>query len=491
VALLLWVQQHLIRRIAPEEYSLYPVLVSVAMILLISKSIFTGGIARYLSAARSVDDDDRIQSITSTTFAVNGVAAVALLIAGMWFSINIDRIITIDPAFVYDARVMMAILVASIALRLAFASFEMGLIVEQKFVLINGIELLSVLIRLVILLVLIFGVSTRVLWVAVATEFANALALAVKVVMSRRVLPALRFHPSLVNLKTAKELLSFGSWSLVGMIASRMRTTANPLILNQLAGPVDVSAYYIGSLVPKQIHATTAQANTVVLPSMTAMHSTGQTARLAHAYIRYGRIMSFAYLLVATPVVLLRQELVILYAGHEYLVAAAVVGLLLLADGFSQSYEILWQVASAKGRIRTLTLISVAIQSVNLLLTLVLVGVYDMGALGAAFSTLVTRVVLEFAMAATYGVWLVGTSFRRWLVDSVMRGITPFVLTYVLATFVQFFSVPTTWTGVFIHVVLYSAIYLATVFAVAKTEDRRDMRSMWHHVGRKLNFSQA
>ena len=139
------------------------------MFLLIAKAIFTGGIARYLTAARARDDDEEITEIVSSTFAVNVIVAFLVLLVGLPAATIVDKILVIDEAYVSDARFMMGIMVLSFAARLAFASFESGLIVEQKFVIINTIILSQILLRLVLLLILLIVISHRVIWVAIAT----------------------------------------------------------------------------------------------------------------------------------------------------------------------------------------------------------------------------------------------------------------------------------------------------------------------------------
>ena len=141
LGLLVWLQQYLLSRIPPAEYSLYPVFTSILLFLLVVKAVFTGGIARYLMAARSHNDTESVSEIVSTTFVLNvGIASLFLAI-GLPIAANIERVITVAPGYYADARIMMGVMVASFALRIALASFESGLVVEQRFVTISAVNL--------------------------------------------------------------------------------------------------------------------------------------------------------------------------------------------------------------------------------------------------------------------------------------------------------------------------------------------------------------
>ena len=129
LAVLVWLQQYLLSRIPTEEYSLYPLFTSVLMLMLIAKAIFTGGIARYLIAARARNDSVAIEEITSSTFFLNTIVSAVFLAIALPAAFNIEKLLTIDAMYVRDARLMMAIMVVSFALRLALASYESGLIV--------------------------------------------------------------------------------------------------------------------------------------------------------------------------------------------------------------------------------------------------------------------------------------------------------------------------------------------------------------------------
>ena len=475
LGMLVWLQQYLLIRISPEEYSLYPVFTSILMFMLIAKSIFTGGIARYLIAARSRGDNVQIERIVSSTFALNAAIACIVFVVGIPISMSVERLLTIDPVYHGDAHRMMLIMVTSFALRLAFASFESGLIVEQRFVIINVVAVGASLLRFGLLLIFVIGVSPRILWVALATEVVNILRMLVTSVLSARALPYLRFRRKSVNWGTLKQILSFGSWSFFGQIANKIRIAADPVILNQLAGPLDVTFYYLGSLVPKNAYSIVGHVTQVLLPSLTAMYETGQHTRLANAYLRYGRVVTWILFSVAIPFIILSGKIMTLYAGTNFISAGTVLAVLFVADIFELPYSAVPKIAFAAAKMKVFSLLSAGAQSLNLLLTLTLVGFFNMGAFGAALSTLLIRVFVELPIFSVYGAHLVGIPYRKWVVSAWLRGILPGLSAALAMLIVKVFWSPDNWLSIIAQAAMgVIAFILAAFFIAAEKIDRAD-----------------
>ena len=178
-SVLIWLQQYLLRRISPEEFSLLPILISVMAITPLLSMIFTGGINRYVTIAYAKDDDDEITRICSTMFPILLFAGTIFLAGGWLVAWNIEKILIIDPLYIRDAKLMMALLIFSAAIKIPLTAFGTGFVVRQKLYIEDAISIFCLIIRLAILFGLLFGVSTRVLWVTVALVISELIFLAI------------------------------------------------------------------------------------------------------------------------------------------------------------------------------------------------------------------------------------------------------------------------------------------------------------------------
>ena len=214
---------------------------------------------------------------------------------------------------------MMALLIFAAAVKPPCTAFSVGFFVQQKFALYNGIAIVSELLRVFLLFVLLFGVSTRVLWVVVANVATELVVSVVLLLMSRRMIPALRFRVREIQWERAREVVSFGGWNVLGAMAVRMRETAVLLLLNWLATPLDVVVFNLGYLGRRQIDAWADVLGGPLYPVVTSMHAMGAKDRIRAIYLRGGRIALWIMLMIALPAALYAVPIIRLYATETYL----------------------------------------------------------------------------------------------------------------------------------------------------------------------------
>lgn len=476
LTVLVWLQRYLLQRIATEEYALYPVVTAIMMFVYTIRLVFISGVSRYTTAAYAKGDDEAVTRITSSMFVVTAAIALVIATAGGIAAWNGERLLTVSADLAFDARVMLGLMVFSTAVQIGAAPFEVGLYARQRFVLINAVELLSTLLRLSLLFVLLFGVSTRVLWVSVATEAANLSNLALRVFFSHRAIPAIRLHWQAISRSTTALVGAYGSWALLSQVAYRIMTSAAPIILNKLATPLDVTCYHLGNLLHIHLHSFIQTVAQPLVPALTGLHAVGDRARVATAYVRYGRYYSWAFFMAAVPIIILRRELVTLYLGEGYLLAATVILLLVSDSVLCLSNYLLYALAVATGQMRSLAVRAIIMQTVNLGLTLYVVGSLGMGAVGAALSVFAVRQVSAVLLEIPLGLRLAGVPLGRWLRESVVPGYLPGCVAAAVLWGIRALAHPASLVELSASVTVAALVYLVVLGGVCLAdEDRRDL----------------
>jgi len=476
ISVLIWLQQYLLKRITPEEYSLLPVLYSVMMFAPLVTVILTGGLGRYIVEAYARDDDERVTQIVSTMFPILCAAGLVFLAGGWTLAWYIDKVLNIAPERLWDARVMMAMLMFSAAIALPLSPFTCGFFVRQKFVLQNLIGVGTEIFRLSILFALLFGVSTRVLWVVTASVSAGFLGQTINVIISRRLVPALRFRPSHIYWPIAKEITSFGGWSFVMSLGDTIRTSADPIILNKLATAYDVTCFHIGGLVQRQLHSLVGTMLAPLSPVLTGMYATRDTVRLQNAYMRVGRIALLTGLLFVFPLMVYRKPLVELYVGSQYMASSVVLALLLGQSVFYWGNILFGGIANAYGRIRTLAIVSSVMNCANIILTLFLVGQFQMGAVGSALATFCASTALQ-VMLIPMAIRLLGIRISECWHEVWLPGLLPSLFAIPVWIVLRRTMYPSTWLILGAECLLGSTVYVIVAASLSlKKVDSYDMR---------------
>jgi O-antigen/teichoic acid export membrane protein len=386
---------------------------------------------------------------------------------------------------------MLAIMMVSFAVRLLLAPFGIGLYVQQKFVLENCINFGAELFRIILLLIL-FYISTSVVWVIVATTSANLIGFFLIIIISRKLVPALRFYLKEFRWHLARTLVSFGGWSVIGQLGGTIRSASDPLILNRFATPIDVAVFSLGALADRLIRQLISVATGPVQPQLIAMHAMESKDRLASAFLRMGRFSIWAIMFMVGPLVIFRQEFFQLYLHEKYLAyssAALVMFLLLSYLPISYSLYGLDKIAMATAKIRTYMIITALSQIFNLILTFYLVAFLHRGAVGSALATFLAGIISVFAYLPL-SLRLTGITISDFIKETIYPGLMPGIFAIAAWIFLRSIWHPSNWIELGSCVFLGMIIYVSILFIwCLKPIDRNDLQTIRTAIRLKLGWS--
>lgn len=465
------------KRIPEAELELLPIVLSVAIALPLLQKILMGGMSRHITEAYAQNDLEGVTRIVSSQIPLLLIGSLLILLIGGLVGWNINHILDIAPAFVRQARIMTLLVVGRTAIGTALVPFTAGLFANQRFVLQNLIEIAGSILRIVLMLVLILGVGPQVEWVILAQVTSMLFVQITQAIVSMRLMPALRYQPGCFDWTTCKQVISFGGWNFVTDSANLIRRAADAPILNMLSTPLAVNNFFLGSFVETQLRQFAIRASEPLLPALTAMHAHDQKPRLAAAYLRGGRISLWASLFMAVPLIVFGHDYLALYLGSEYEAhteAATVMILLLL--GFPLTYPTMMfsRICFARGDIRPVAVRSIAAQLGNLALTLLLVGVFHMGAIGSATATLVSFAVIQPCFFWPLAIHTLGLSWHRFIAETLVPGLIPAVVAG-CAGLVTSQLVTSALSRATLGTLICLLFYAAALLLVLKPADRADL----------------
>jgi len=486
VFVLIWMYQYLLRRISPEEFSLYPVLTGIMAFTPLLTVVLTGGLGRYIVEAYAKSDENRVTQIVSTMFPLLLGVALIILVAGLILAWNINYVFHIEAERLIDARLMLGLLVFSAAVRLPLSPFGVGMYVRQRFVLQNLIAVSAEFLRIALLCALLLGVSTRVLWLVVASVSAEVTRLLVSQYVSRRLVRSLKFSLHHIRWSIAGELLSFGGWNLVAYLANTISEGLIPFALKKLATAVDVTSFHMGSLPFRQIEDGSWMLRTPLQPAMTAMHATGSKDRLKNAYLRVGRYGLWAVLAIAVPLMIYAKEVVLLYVGDTYVSAAMVMILMMATFPIKYGNLMLAQLSLATAEVGPVARRELATQVVLVGLIGYFVWYLRWGAVGCAMAVFVGTAIMYPLLSWPLGLRMAGTSFREWLRETLWPGLVPGLVAAVVWIAAKSYIHPFSWLGVGACTAVGMVCYLVVLLLCLREYDREQL---WDLLGKARNLS--
>ena len=477
LTVLLWAYHYLLKRIPPEEFAVLPVVMSVMVLAPLFFTSFSGGVERYIILAYAKGDFEEVKRIISSIVPMLAGAAVVFLGVSFLFILNVEHILIIAPQMVSETRLMLSLLCASFTLEMVLLPFATGYHVRQRYVELNLVGILREMLRITLLLVFLLAFEPKVVWVVVATVSADVFYIAVTVVRSRRMIPELRFVGRLVDMRKARELISFGMWTTLGNLGGALNAQAATLLTNQFGTAVDVTSYYIGLMLYRNINNICLFARRPLEPVVTAMYSLGDTVRLRSTVMRGGRYALWATLAAAFPLIAYREEFVRLYSGNAYVAAPLVILLFMLILPFNQPMALLRPTIMAMGKVRVFYVSFVLYQITGFALMTFLLVYAKMGAIGVAMGNTTNMILWQvffwWPMCWRY----IGSSRGSFIREVFVRGCSPAIAGLAVCLGLRTIGEPQSWLTFGLYSVTGGLAYLIVLLAFCLTEqDRRDVK---------------
>lgn len=480
VSVIVWLVQYLLKRVSTDEYSLYVVVMSIIAFVQLIQDVIRTGIARYIMEAYAVQDDRSIMQICSTMIVINSCIAILVFLFCAIFVYYIQHILSIQSNLVNQAQIMLLVLSFSFSFRLALSPFTVGLYIQQKFVLQNTIRVGGSLLRITLLFIFLFGISTKVIWVVLSTEIANIVVFLCNMFISRKFVPQLKFAFKNVDWQRISNLISFGSWNLLSQLGDTIYKYADPIILNKLSSAVSVTNFHLGITLKRQFDSGISSLTAPIVPNLTAYFAQKDFNNLSKSYLRYGRYMLWIYSFFTIPLIIYSGIIVNLYVGDRFENAAIVIMLLFLSQFSTLGNMMVYKLSIATGQPRPLAICSIISQVLNLAVTLFLVGVLNYGAIGSALGTFLIAVFLRPILEIPIGLRLSQTKFTSWLKYTIVPGYLPAILLAAILYAIKVLNPPVSWSTVIFYTILGQIVTAAFLFTFCtQDDDKQDLKNIF------------
>ncbi|MEM9763688.1 MAG: hypothetical protein AAF968_14475, partial [Pseudomonadota bacterium] len=418
-------------------------------------------------------DDEAMARVFSSMVALLSGACVAFGLLGAVFVWQMENLLNIAPDLVFDAKVMMSLLVVSVSAQMWSLPLSTGYHVRQRFVELNLLKLGREVIRIVLILAFFQVLGVAVLWVVLATVIAEITFVIVRTVRGMGLLPELRYSSGLVEWSMMKDLMSFGSWTAVGKLGYLLFLNTGTIVLNLVGTPTEVSSYYIGSTLFRQMQMMIQTALQPLQPAVVSITAIEDWDNLRRWSSRAGRYALWAAMAVAAPFAIFAEEFVQLYAGPDYMSAAWVILAFMMVYPFTQPVMLLPSIAVGLAKVREFFLAAFLFQLSGLLGVMFFVQFFERADVVIAVTLALVIVVSQLGYFWRLFIRLTDTPFDAFLRDVLVPGLAPAAAAAMAWIALKEWQPAETWPQLAALVVAGGVVYLAVLGLLCLREDDR------------------
>jgi O-antigen/teichoic acid export membrane protein len=432
---------------------------------------FTSAVTRHVAVAlaKGADGDLRRIVTTGTMF----FSAVALLLAtgtlvmryflGRWFNI--------PPELLDQAQTSVLVVGGLLTFTVTIESFGAVLSGYQRFDLITICRASMIILRAIVLVLVLQrgGGLLEVAWIYGLTELGVNL---LQYAFATRLLPASVLQVHAIEPALLPEMLAYGTSTFLYSSGAVIGAKVSEALLGVFRPAGDIARFSVAGMGALTLAAAVDSLSAALKPAVSDLDARESASAIHELALMTGKYALLLILPSTTFLVLMGAELIRVWTGLDDPGAAQAMALLSIGQAFRLSQQSNFLILAGKGEHRFFGVSALLVGSGTVVLTLLAVGVFDLGIVGAAIAASVSWIVvagIAIPRHANARLGITAAERRRRVLGPALAGCAPGML--LLAGW-QWLHPPTSWAELALVIVVVAAATAvgAWVFALDARE---------------------
>lgn len=233
---------YVIHHLGDERYGIWALVFSLVDYYGLVDFGFRSAVVKYASHYRATGEMDRLEALISTGLAYFSIAAMAVAAASVLIAENVTRLFHVQPRDAEAFRFLVITVGIGFAMGVVFNTCTAVLEAYQRFDITSHIMIVNNAVRVLGCFAVIYlGFGLKALGICSLAAQATGYLLTYRAL--RVVLPGRTFGPAKANLKSLREMFSYGTHTFVANISLTIVTQDAPIIIGHFLSATLV-AYY-------------------------------------------------------------------------------------------------------------------------------------------------------------------------------------------------------------------------------------------------------
>lgn len=469
-----------LKMMGSSAYGVYKTVGSLSSALLVLDLGIGSTLMRYIAKYRASNQDEKIGPFISMMACEMGILIPLIAVIELFMYSRLDAIYShsFSVGEIQLAKRIFAVLSATLIINVA-DNFLNGIITgNNDFILGNGIKLLKLLSRIILIFVLlpIYKNPIVLVWINLLLSVVG-IGIELGHIM-RYYPPKLTFKLNLWEPRVFKESFTYTILMFLTTIMAQINGNLDNVIVGAFCGAERVTIYSFALVIFGMYEQLSSAISNVALPTVTKILAQNNgTERIQHFVVSAGRVQ---FMILGASVVgfwVLGREFLYLWLGDGFDDVYSLVLILMLPSLFELCVNVCLSVLRAQNRIGFRTGVLCASTLLNIFISIA--GIHYWGYFSAALGTAASFTVgsllvmnvyytkkLGFNMIAIYH----GIIQRTWLC-LLMAGAGIMVTSHFLNG---------SWYAFFLNVLIFAVIYGLTMLSLGfSTEEKKQLRKMF------------
>ena len=418
-----------------------------------------GSVGRYINYYLARDDNQRVNQVVSTSISFLTIVCLVGVSVAYVISINFKLFFPKTPnELLKSLEIILPLMSINVWLAFMTSIFRNIMMALDRFEVLNGISL-GMLVLQTSGIVLVLYQGHQLIGLAVVLTVTSLVTLVVTYKVASSFYKALQVNPGHANRDRFLEMWKFGMASFTTRAASESIHHSDRVIVMIFLGPSMVAIYSIARTLLELGQKVIEQIGSTLYPSIMKAGSVSNIDDLQRIFTEYARLSFYFGTLIFVGLSVFGEQFIQLWLGPEFIEATGVLAILCFAELLSHFGAAGGSLLFSLDKLRFNLLSSIGEASSNIVLSIVLVSVFDMGIIGVALGTLFSRVAVRTIGYPMYTTEKLGMSFKAYFLSVGVRALSLIIMTYALFNVITQQKIALTWASFSILVLIATIIY--------------------------------
>ncbi len=464
----------MLRLLGQSEYGLYQLVSSIVSYLGLLSFGFSGAYTRFYSRYKKNNDEKSIAKLNGLFITIFTILAIICLFCGFVMEKNITSIFSngLTKSEYSKARILMFLMVLSVAITLLGTVFTCYTTVYEKFVFQQVLEILQNLLNPFISLPLLIMGKGSVAMVLASTSLVLAKFIVNLIFCFKKI--KIKFDFTHFDFGLLKEISIFTSFIFLNQIIDQINWSLDKVLLGRFSGTTAVAIYGVASNLNLMYKNLLSSISSVFVPkiNMIVAKAKDVSNQLTGIFTRVGRIQFMMASLILSGFVFFGKQFIKIWAGNGYDDSFSVALLLMIPITVELIQYLGIEIQRAKNMHKARSVIYTVTTVLNVILSIIFIQ--KLGVKGAAIGTAVSVIIGEWLFINIYyqkKIKLDIIYFWKSIFKLIPSIIPPVICGILITRFCKIDSL----LSLVVFILVYALIFVISVYFVGMNKDEKEM----------------
>lgn len=462
----------IVSRIGVDDYGVYKTITSFTATLIVLDLGIGGTVQRYIASYISKKEHHRIPNFMAMSLIIASILCGLLFLCFfvLFFLIGPIYSDTFNAEQIELAKKIFCISAFTVLLRI-FENVFNGLITgHNKFIFGNGINLMSLVTRIV-LIVIFLQFSTDATGI-VAVNLITSVLFLLSEVLYIKIKLGIKIKFSKWDISVFKDAGKYTALMFITSIVTQITSNIDNIVIGSIRGPNLVTIYSVGLLIFAMFSQISSSISGVMLPTVTnILNSKDGNQKVVNVIIKAGRIQFILLGACIIGFIIVGKDFINLWMGEGFEDVYIITIILIVPALFELCINTCLSILRAKNKLEFRTIALIVSTIVNLIVTIVLVKKWSY--IGAAIGTSVSYFMCSIVAMNWY--YIKKLNLPMGYIYRKIIGKT-WICLLLAGAAIKISSIyfKESWIGLFINVLVFCLVYSISLYIFKLSEEERN-----------------